>query len=203
MWREIVIIRRRNRGRGGRAYAASLFRRLARTGSAIPVGEPPAFKPEEMIMFQVSPLPAQTFAHLFGLPDDELDSRGVVARQAGQGDRFPCRVSLRDARPGERALLLNYEHQSADTPYRSRYAIFVIEGAEEARLAPGELPQVFQRRPIALRAFSEAGMLLEAAMGMGEEIAPAIASLFANPAVSYLHAHNAMRGCYAARIDRA
>ena len=153
-------------------------------------------------MFQVSPLPAQTFAHLFGLPDDELDSRGIVVRQAGEGDRFPCRVSLRDARPGERALLLNYEHQSAETPYRSRYAIFVIDGAEEARLAPGELPQVFQRRPIALRAFSDAGMLLDAAIGVGEDIAPVIERLLANPEVSYLHAHNAMHGCYAARVDR-
>lgn len=153
-------------------------------------------------MFQISPLPQETFAHLFGLPDDELDARGIVVRRAGEGDRFPCRVSLRDARPGERALLLNYEHQDADTPYRSRYAIFVIEGAEQAELAPGELPQVFQRRPIALRGFSASGMLLEAAMGMGEEIAPVIARLFGNPEIAYLHAHNAMHGCYAARIDR-
>ena len=99
-------------------------------------------------------------------------------------------------------MLLNYEHQDADTPYRSRYAIFVIEGAEEARLAPGELPAVFQRRPIALRGFSAAGMLLEAAMGMGEEIAPVIERLLGNPEIAYLHAHNAMHGCYSARVDR-
>jgi hypothetical protein len=28
-------------------------------------------------------------------------------------------------------LLLNFEHQSAPTPYRSRHAIFVLEGAEK------------------------------------------------------------------------
>jgi len=154
-------------------------------------------------MFQISPIPSDRFAHLFGLSDEELDARGVVVRRAGEGDRFPCRVSLRDARPGERALLLNYEHQDADTPYRSRYAIFVIEGAEEARLTPGELPEVFLHRPIALRAFSAAGMLIDAAMGMGSEIAPVIERLLANPDVAYLHAHNAMHGCYSARIDRA
>lgn len=154
-------------------------------------------------MFQVSPLPADTFTHLFALSDEDLDTRGIVVRRAGEGDRFPCRVSLRDARPGERALLLNYEHQDADTPYRSRYAIFVIEGAEQAELAPGELPQVFRGRPIALRGFSAAGMLLEAAMGMGEEIAPVIERVLGNPEVAYIHAHNAMHGCYAARIDRA
>lgn len=154
-------------------------------------------------MFQISPLPQAAFAPLFGLPDDELDARGIVVRRAGEGDRFPCRVSLRDARPGERALLLNYEHQDADTPYRSRYAIFVIEGAEEARLAPGELPQVFRGRSIALRGFSASGMLLEAVMGKGEEIAPVIERLLGNPDIAYLHAHNAMHGCYAARVDRA
>lgn len=154
-------------------------------------------------MFQINPLPAAAFAHLSGLSDDALDSRGVVVRRADEGDRFPCRVSLRDARPGERAFLLNFQHQTADTPYRSSYAIFVIEGADEARLAPGELPAVFKGRPIALRAFSRAGMLLDAAMAMGEATAPVIERLFENADVDYLHAHNAMHGCYSARIDRA
>jgi hypothetical protein len=154
-------------------------------------------------MFQISPFPAANFSHLFGLSDGDLDSRGVVARRAGEGDRFPCRVSLRDARPGERALLLNYEHQAAATPYRSCYAIFVVEGAEQAELAPDELPRVFCGRPIALRGFSSAGMLLEGAMGLGEDIAPVIEQLLRNPAIAYLHAHNAMHGCYSARIDRA
>lgn len=154
-------------------------------------------------MFQVSPLPAKSFSHLFGLSDEELDKRGIVARRASEGDRFPCRISLRDARPGERALLLNYEHQDADTPYRSRYAIFVVEGAEQAALAPDELPQVFRGRPIALRGFSSAGMLLEAAMSMGQDSAPVIERLLGNPEIAYIHAHNAMHGCYSARIDRA
>ena len=154
-------------------------------------------------MFQISPLPAETFAHLFGLSDEELDTRGIVVRQARDGDRFPCRVSLRDARPGERALLLNYEHQDADTPYRSRYAIFVIEGAEQASLAPDELPQVFNGRPLAVRAFSDAGMLLKADMALGLAIKPVIECLLEDPEVAYLHVHNAMHGCYSARVDRA
>lgn len=157
----------------------------------------------ETHMFQVRPLPAETFVHLFALSDEELDTRGVVVRRAGEGDRFPCRVSLRDARPGERALLLNYEHQDAATPYKSSYAIFVIEGAEQALLAPGELPSVFRGRPIALRGFSAGGMLVEAAMGMGEDTAPVIERLLGNPDVAYIHAHNAMHGCYSARIERA
>ena len=37
----------------------------------------------------------------------------------------------------------------------------------------------------------------------GREAGAAIARLFAQPAVAYLQAHYATRGCYAARIDRA
>lgn len=153
-------------------------------------------------MFQIRPLEANQFAHLFGLSDQELHHHGVVARRAGEADRFPCRVSLHDARPGERVLLLRFEHQPADTPYRSSYAIFVIEGAAEARLAPGELPPVFLGRPLAVRGFSQSGMLQEAAMAMGEAVSGVIEKLFANADIAYLHVHNAMHGCYAARVDR-
>lgn len=154
-------------------------------------------------MFQITPLPAQTFSHLFGLAEADLAERGVLARVAGEGDRFPCRVSLRDARPGERALLMNFEHQPANTPYRSSYAIFVIDGATEAVLEPGELPAVFHKRPLAVRAFDGQGLLIDAGLAMGAEIAPTLTRLLDNPSAAYLHVHNAMHGCYSARVDRA
>jgi hypothetical protein len=90
--------------------------------------------------FQISSLPSSRFEHLFGLPDKELRAKGVIARLADSKPGFPCRVTLRDAEPGTRMLLLNYEHQDAATPYRSSHAIYVIDGAEDAELAPGEIP---------------------------------------------------------------
>ena len=86
-------------------------------------------------MFQVSALPANRFSHLYGLGDDELNDIGVVVMTADSKPGFPCRVSLTDAEPGTRMLLLNYEHQDAATPYRSRHAIFVADGAREGGLA--------------------------------------------------------------------
>ena len=200
---EIVLAAARNRVCGGPWHAASLFRRLARAGSAIPVGEA---------------LCGQTQGddHVSGEPPSSPDlfaSLWIAGRRVGQSGHcgaagrgrrsFPLPCQPARCAAGRAGAAAELRHQTAETPYRSRYAIFVIEGAEEARLAPGELPQVFQRRPIALRAFSEAGMLLEAGMGMGEDVASVIERLLANPEVSYLHAHNAMHGCYAARIDRA
>lgn len=152
--------------------------------------------------FQVSALPVEPFRPLFGLSDEALAGLGVIRRTVDAKPGFPCRVSLEDADPGETVLLLNYEHQPADTPFRSRHAIYVRENHPEAALAEGRLPPVFQGRTISLRAFDAAGMLVAAEVASGADLEPAIERLLANPAAAYLHAHYAAMGCYAARIDR-
>jgi len=153
--------------------------------------------------FRISALPAERFEPLFGLPDAELSLRGVVRKTVDSHPGFPCRVSLADAAIGETVLLLNYEHQPACSPYRATHAIFVREGAKEAHPQVNEVPQVLRSRLLSVRAFDEAGMMLDADATMGHELEPAIARLFADPAVAYLHLHNAKPGCYAARVDRA
>ena len=153
--------------------------------------------------FVVSALPASQFEPLFALSDAELAARGVVRRQA-DGPGSPCRVTLEDAHAGETVLLLNYEHQPADTPFRSRHAIFVREGARDTAFAPGEIPPAFSaRRFLSLRAFDEAGMMVDADLVPTVELEAAIERLLANREAAYLHAHYAGAGCYAARIDRA
>ena len=57
-------------------------------------------------------------------------------------------------------------------------------------------------RPIALRAFDAAGMLIGAGLALDDDVADAIARRFEDPEAAYLHAHNAAYGCFAARIDR-
>jgi hypothetical protein len=158
---------------------------------------------ETSMSFIVSGLPAEPFQPLFGLSDEALAERGVIRRTADAKPGFPCRVSLEDAEPGESVLLLNYEHQSADTPFRARHAIFVRETARATAMAKDELPPVFASRILSLRAFDEAGMMRSAAVAQGPEIEPAIEGLLAEPEIAYLHAHYAGMGCYAARIDRA
>jgi hypothetical protein len=153
--------------------------------------------------FVVSGLPVERFEHLFGLADDALAEAGALRVTADDG-RYPCRVTLEDAAPGQTLLLVNYQHQSAPTPYQSNYAIFVSEAARATqRLCPGELPPVLRGRSIALRAYDDAGMLLGADLALADDVAAKALAQFENPAVAYLHAHNAAYGCYAARIDRA
>ncbi len=154
--------------------------------------------------YVVSGLPLEPFRFLFGLSDEALAERGVVRRTVDARPGFPCRISLDDPEPGETVLLLNYEHQGADTPFRARHAIYVSERAVEARPMVGAIPPSLRARSaISLRAFDIAGMMIAAEVAHGEALEPAIERLFADPDAAYLHAHYAAMGCYAARIDRA
>jgi hypothetical protein len=152
--------------------------------------------------FRVIALCAAQFQPLFALDDAALAERGARRVVATNKPGYPCRVSLRDAEPGERVLLINYEHQPAASPYRARHAIFVIEGAVEAHPAIDEVPAVLCARLLSIRAFDAAGMMVDAEVADGGEAAPVFERMLANPAVSYLHVHNARPGCYAARVER-
>jgi hypothetical protein len=153
--------------------------------------------------YVISGLPIETFRPLFGLSDEALAARGIVRETAGPEGRYPCRITLEDAKPGQTLLLLNHESHSAATPYRSSYAIFVNEAATETSHMIDEIPPVLHDRPIALRAFDEAGMLVGADLALADDVEAAIERQFARPEVAYLHAHNAAHGCFAARIDRS
>lgn len=151
----------------------------------------------------VTGLPLEDFRPLFGLSDAELAERGILRYVADSPVGYPCRITLEDAQPGDTLLLLNYEHLPVDTPYRSRHAIFVNESATQTCRTVDEIPGCLAVRPtVALRAYDAGHMMLDAAVVPGAELEPLIARMLDNPKVDYLHAHNAGRGCFAARIDR-
>ncbi len=155
--------------------------------------------------YVVTGLPVEPFAPLFGLPDEALAARGVLRRRVDRTPGFPCRVTLQDALPGETVLLLNFEHQSADTAFRSRHAIYVRETAAQTARAVGAAPEALAVRTwLSVRAFDAAGMLLDAEVVPGAALEPAVERLLlARGDVAYLHVHSAGMGCYLARVDRA
>jgi hypothetical protein len=153
--------------------------------------------------FRIQGLDPSLFSHLAGLSDDKLTLLGAKRHVVDAKPGFPDRVEVRDLEVGEKAILLNYEHQPADTPYRSRHAIFVREGAEQSLDLVDSLPEAIRIRLISLRAFNHTGEMLEADIANGTELIPMIERFFANRDVAYLHAHYAKRGCYAAHIVRA
>ena len=152
--------------------------------------------------FRITGLAPDPFRHLFGLDDAALASHGAIRSRVDSDSGFPDRIELRDAAPGETVLLVNHVHQPADTPFRASHAIFVREGATTPFDAIDTVPDVLRRRMLSLRAFDAAHMMVDAALVDGREADAAIARLFGDPAIDYLHAHYATRGCYAARVDR-
>lgn len=153
--------------------------------------------------YRITGLSPAPFRHLFGLPDDALAAHGAIRYIAEADSGYPDRIELRDAQPGERLLLVNHVHQPADTPYRASHAIFVLETATTVYDRVNEVPDALRARTISLRAFDAGHLIVDAELVDGRELEGSIGRLLANPAVDYLQAHYAVRGCYAARVQRA
>ncbi|HEY4921390.1 MAG TPA: DUF1203 domain-containing protein [Xanthobacteraceae bacterium] len=153
--------------------------------------------------FRVTGLPAEDFAHLFQLSDEELAAQGAVRRIAdGRNPGYPCRVSLTDSRQGDELILVNYEHHRVDSPYRMRFAIYVRKG-EETFDAVDEVPEQLRSRTLAVRSYDANAMMVGWDLADGRQLIAAIEKLFAEPRAAYLHVHYAAPGCYAARVERA
>jgi len=154
-------------------------------------------------MFQIHALEAAQFSPLFGLTDQELAARRAYRTTVDATPGYPCRISLEDAEVGERVILLNYEHQPADNPFRASHAIYVREEAQQAHPCIDEVPQILVSRTLSIRAFDADDWLVDAGLAAGKDVSNAIESSFENPEVAYLHLHNAKLGCYLATVTRA
>ena len=152
--------------------------------------------------FRLSGLDPAPFHALFGLSADALRRHGAVRRVADARPGFPCRIGLEDAAIGDTLLLLPFEHQPADTPYRASGPVFVREGASARKLAVGEVPPYVTSRLISLRAYDGSHDLVDASVREGSDVAAALGTLFANRDVAYIHLHNAKQGCFSCRADR-
>jgi hypothetical protein len=153
--------------------------------------------------YRITGLEPFDFAHLFGLSDAELSARGAVRLTADAKPGFPCRITLDDAEPSETLLLVNHCSHGGDNPYRATHAIFVNESATEAAVYEDAIPPALDRRILSLRAFDVDGMMRDAALAQPGEADAVVRRLLADEAVDHLDAHNAIRGCFAARVDRA
>jgi len=138
---------------------------------------------------------------LFGLLDEQLAQLGVV-RMRVDSPAYPCRVSLTDRAIGESVLLLNHVSHDRAGPYRASHAIFVTEAEQDAAEFVDRVPPVFETRVLSLRGFDKDGMMADALLTQAGEADAGIRKLFENLAVETIHAHNATRGCFSARVER-
>jgi hypothetical protein len=153
--------------------------------------------------YRITGLDPAPYRPLFGLSEEELASRGAVRMTVTEKPSFPCRVSLTDREIGESVLLVNHVSHDVENPYRASHAIFVTEGAREAGEYVDEVPPAFEPRVLSLRGFDKDGMMAEAILTQPGEADAGIRRLFANPEIEIIHAHNAARGCFSAKIERS
>ena len=152
--------------------------------------------------FRITGLSPEPFRHLFGLPDHELKQHRAL-RVFAEDRGYPDRIEMCEAEIGESLLQLNHVCQSAETPYYATHAIYVRENAVAAYDQINEVPSVMRTRLLSLRAYNATGMIIGAEVVQGTDIEAAIKRLFSDQNAAYIHAHNAGRGCYSGRIDRA
>lgn len=157
----------------------------------------------KIMSFQIHALPHDQFDHLFAMSESELTEAHAIKMTVSTSPGYPCRVSLADANIGETVILVNYEHQSADSPYRAAHAIFVRENIEQAKPGIDVVPKLFDSRLISLRAFDEKHHIVQADVVDGACLKESIPTIFEHTKVDYLHLHNAKQGCYLARVTRA
>jgi hypothetical protein len=151
--------------------------------------------------YRIRGVPRASFEHLFGMTDEELRTQGARRVQAA-GPGYPCRISLEEAAPGESLILLSHVSHDVATPFRTAYAIFVREQADEAPAYVDQVPELLARRTLGLRGFDREGMLRGGLLAVPGEADARIGELFADPAVASIHAHNAALGCFLAKVER-
>ena len=152
--------------------------------------------------YRIAGLEREAFEPLFALDDEalaEMDARRVTADSP---TGYPCRVSLEDAAPGERLILLNYVSQDVPTPFRTAYAIYVREAAGAPPCYRDAVPALLDRRTLGLRGFDAEGMLRGGMLALPGEADARIRELFERPEIASIHAHNATVGCFLARVER-
>jgi hypothetical protein len=152
--------------------------------------------------YRIEGLAPGQFRSLRSLSDLELAGRRAMRLIADSAAGYPCRISLEDAREGEKLFLLNFVSHDVATPFRTSYAIYVGEAADEAAIFEDEVPPILARRTLGLRGFDGRGMLRAARLATPGEADAGIRALLESPEIASIHAHNAAHGCFLARIER-
>lgn len=154
------------------------------------------------IDFKILALPETMFEPFLSMNDEELRRKNAAWIEVDENPGFPCRVSLEDARIGERVLGLPFDHHDVDSPYKSSGPIFVRENAKQAVLDINEIPLMLRHRMLSLRGYTAEAMMVEAEVVEGKDLEKHIVKIFQNSAVQYIHVHNAKPGCFDCSVVR-
>lgn len=155
-----------------------------------------------MSSFKVVPIPQSVASSIREKRVDDFGHRLTVS-VATENDSGPCRSCLTVFRPGEGRLLFSYAPNDYDHPYNEVGPVYIHEQECRPYDDHHEFPRELRtRRPLVLRCYGEAGILVDGVLVGDRPVEDVIESLFRNSEVKYLHARTATVGCYIARIER-
>ncbi len=153
--------------------------------------------------FLIRSLSIEDFSELMNKNDKELSIDSAKWLVADSEPGYPCRVSLSDAKVGEKVLALPFCHHNVNSPYRASGPIFIREHAENSKFKTNEIPKMLRHRLLSVRAYDAEGMMLAAEVTQGTELEFSISNQFNNECVKYIHIHNAHPGCFNCAVYRA
>lgn len=132
-----------------------------------------------------------------------VDVSGTPIEHLTAAGGEPLRCCLRDADPGEAAILFGYEPKLPASPYREIGAVFA-----HAKPCPGPVdgdsyPADWRGKAQVLRAYDRRGWIHGATqMHDGTNPEAVITEMLADPEVALIHSRNVAWGCYMFEIRR-
>jgi Protein of unknown function (DUF1203) len=140
------------------------------------------------------------------IPAEELDAIRAAGRdeagnplevQVHAEGGAPLRCCLREARPGERLLLIAYSPPGTAGAYAERGPVFVHADRCPGYRAPHQYPAELMGRQQVVRAYDRQGRIAGGVLaGDGQQAQGVIAELLARPEVELVHLRNVGYGCY-------
>ena len=153
--------------------------------------------------FRFVALEIEKFLSLMVLSDVELESHHAKWMTVDEEPGYPCRVSLEDAKIGERVLFMPYWHHDVKSAYRAMGTVLVRENAKTTKLEVNNVPKMLLHRVLSLKAYDSNNMMVDHDIGMGPELEYKLKDQFHNPKVEYIHLHYASPGCFCSVVNRA
>jgi len=140
------------------------------------------------------------------IPAAELDTIRTAGRdEAGnplevrvlESEGAPLRCCLREARAGERVLLIAYTPPGTAGAYAERGPVFIHAERCAGYLTPGRYPPGLAQRQQVARAYDRQGRIADGVVvADGRHAERVIAELLARPEVELVHLRNVGYGCY-------
>jgi len=140
------------------------------------------------------------------IPAAELDAIRAAGRdeagnpvevQVHQDGGAPLRCCLREARAGERLLLIAYTPPGTAGAYAERGPVFIHAERCAGYPTPGRYPPELAGRQQVVRAYDKQGRIVGGVLAAdGQQAEEVIAEWLARPEVELVHLRNVGYGCY-------